>query len=274
MHGITKFADLDTTEISKYLFGFRKRSSAGVQAASKMRSAYSPPTKSASVEEPASVDWSSSMATPVKDQGYCGSCWAFSATEQIESDAIRAGILSTDDSLSPQQIVSCDTVDYGCNGGNTETAYRYVNTAGGLVSDSSYPYKSYWGQTGTCLLDSSSGSSSSSSEYLVSVSSFTSVPSSESAMATHLLYTGPLSVCLAASTWTSYTSGVVTHCDIEVDHCVQVTGLNRDDPANPYWIVRNSWGTTWGLDGYIHLSYGSDTCSITYDPTYTSVVSV
>lgn len=100
-----------------------------------------------------SVDWSDIYTTAVKDQGYCGSCWAFSATEQIESDSIRAGYLTTSDNLSPQQIVSCDTTDLGCGGGNPETAYMYVAKAGGLTSDSQYPYTSYWAVTGQCLVD-------------------------------------------------------------------------------------------------------------------------
>eukprot|EP00966_Prymnesium_polylepis_P098755 2286612-Prymnesium_polylepis.1 len=88
------------------------------------------------------VDWRShspAILTPVKDQGQCGSCWAFSATEQIETNvAMATGHLYT---LAPQQIVSCDKTDLGCNGGNTETAYEYVSKSG-LEAESSYPYKS------------------------------------------------------------------------------------------------------------------------------------
>ena len=96
---------------------------------------------------------------------------AFSVTEQIESDSIISGFyndsniitlyqsvgyLSTSDTLSPQQIVSCDTTDYGCDGGNTETAYAYVIKAGGLSTNSAYPYSSYYGTSGSCLTTSSS----------------------------------------------------------------------------------------------------------------------
>jgi C1A family cysteine protease len=96
-----------------------------------------------------SVDWTGILTTGVKDQGYCGSCWAVSATEQIETDSILAGLLNTTDTLSVQQIVSCDTssngvsasmVNYGCNGGNTETAYEYIESVGGLTTDALYPY--------------------------------------------------------------------------------------------------------------------------------------
>merc|ERR1712137_1277273 len=98
------------------------------------------------------VDWRSAspaVLTPVKDQGQCGSCWAFSATEQIETDvALATGKLL---SLSPQQITSCDKTDDGCNGGNTETAYDYVKKAGGIEASSSDPYSSgSRGKTGKC----------------------------------------------------------------------------------------------------------------------------
>ena len=86
-------------------------------------------------------------------------------------------------------------------------------------------------------------------------------------MIDYVLGTGPLSVCLDASTWSSYTSGIVTAaaCGTDVDHCVQAVGLNEDDG---YWIVRNSWGTSWGLDGYIWLELGTNACQITTDPSY------
>merc|ERR1719454_1119926 len=88
------------------------------------------------------VDWRTKGAvTPVKDQGDCGSCWAFSATEEIESAVFMAtGKLET---LSTQQIISCDKTDQGCNGGDTVTAYKYVEKSGGLDSASDYPDKSH-----------------------------------------------------------------------------------------------------------------------------------
>jgi C1A family cysteine protease len=87
-------------------------------------------------------------------------------------------------------------------------------------------------------------------------------------MINYVLAKGPLSICLAASTWSSYTSGIVSSCDKNVDHCVQVVGVDTD---NDYWIVRNSWGTDWGESGYIYLKTGQNTCYITYDPTYAAV---
>merc|ERR1711975_55899 len=101
----------------------------------------------------ATVDWRTKGAvTAVKDQGQCGSCWAFSTTEEIESSVFMAtGKLLT---LSTQQIISCDKVDDGCNGGNTETAYKYIKKAGGIDTASDYPDKSHKsGRTGKCGWD-------------------------------------------------------------------------------------------------------------------------
>jgi len=246
IHGITKFADLSVEEFKSHYLGYVAPSS--------------PPNKKTIQQVVAAnhsvMDWSRIYTTSVKDQGYCGSCWAFSATEQIESDSIRLGLLNTNITLSPEQIVQCDSVDAGCNGGNTETAFEYVQKAGGLQSDNDYPYTSYYDTTGTCV--------SNSSEYIVTVTDYYSIEG-ESDMATYVLSTGPLSICLSAETWSTYTSGILTTCPTEVDHCVQAVGVNLDEN---YWIVRNSWGTEWGLDGYIWLEYGSDMCSISYDPKY------
>merc|ERR1719453_1492153 len=95
-----------------------------------------------------SKDWTGKYTTPVKNQAQCGSCWAFSATEQIESDSMRT--LGTNYILSPEQIVQCDKTSYGCNGGWTEHAYNYVKSTGGITTNSNYPYTSGTGVTGQC----------------------------------------------------------------------------------------------------------------------------
>jgi len=162
--------------------------------------------------------------------------------------------------LSPEQIVQCDRTSLGCNGGWTESAYKYAQKTGGLELDASYPYTSYKGVTGSCAVDSK--------KFVVTVDSYTTV-SGEAAMASYVQSTGPLSVCLDATTWNSYTGGIMSECGSSVDHCVQAVGV--DASANGYWKVRNSWGTSWGESGYIRLAYGANTCSITNDPTYATV---
>ncbi|RYG65161.1 hypothetical protein EON64_12505 [archaeon] len=204
-------------------------------------------------------DWvTAGKTTAVKDQGYCGSCWAFSATEQIESDAIIANKLSKNTPLSPEQVTQCTTGSHGCNGGWTEKAYKYVQSVKGLVTDATYPYTSYQGTTGTCKVDTS--------KAVVGITGYTTV-SGEQNMANYMLSSGPLSVCLDASSWNSYTGGIMSVCGKSVDHCVQAVGVD----TTSYWKVRNSWGTKWGESGYIRLKYGQNTCAITNDPTFVKI---
>lgn len=250
VHGITKFSDLSQAEFeSRYLLSRPDTKTGGAI----LDSSYGEADTTASL-----VDWTGKYTTAVKDQGYCGSCWAFSAAEQIESDSIRT--LGKKWTLSPEQLVQCDTTSQGCNGGWTEHAYKYVKNAGGIETDSSYPYTSYKGVTGSCAVASS--------KFVVTVSNYYTV-SGESSMASYVQKTGPLSVCLDASSWNSYTGGIMKTCGKSVDHCVQAVGV--DATSSGYWKVRNSWGTSWGEAGYIRLAYGSNTCNIANDPTYVAV---
>lgn len=203
------------------------------------------------------VDWRTKGAvTEVKDQGQCGSCWAFSATEAIESYSfLSSGKLVA---LSPQQITSCDKTDGGCNGGNTETAYGYVQKAGGIETSADYPYTSGGGNTGICKFDSS--------KVAVKINGYKSVAKGETNLKA-ALNNGPVSVCLAADAFQSYRSGILKSCPGQVDHCVQAVGYD-DTNSPPYWIVRNSWATSWGEQGYIRVESGKDLCKISDDVTY------
>jgi len=222
---------------------------------------------SGQVELPKSFDWrdQTGAVTPVKNQGQCGSCWAFSATENIESVWAIQGKHELVE-LAPQQIVSCDKVDQGCNGGDTPTAYKYVMSAGGLELESDYPYTSgNSGVTGSCKADKS--------KNVASISGFEYATRSknETAMAEYLYTKVPLSICVDASSWQFYHHGVVKTCGRQLDHCVMITGWNVDPSAGPYWIVLNSWGTNWGQQGYIYVEQGKDTCGIATEPTSATV---
>lgn len=200
------------------------------------------------------VDWTGIYTTPVRDQGYCGSCWAFSATEQIESDAMRQHGVSY--VLSVEQLVDCTPL-CGCLGGETETAYDYVRVEGGLETEEKYPYTAYFGRAGDCA--------ASKRKEVVGVRSYTTIYGEDN-MAAYVKSTGPLSVCLSATGWEYYTGGIMETCPKYVNHCVQAVGV--DDSRGGYWKVRNSYGENWGEDGYIRLAYGQNTCFITRDPTY------
>mmetsp|Transcript_7399 Transcript_7399/g.10994 ORF Transcript_7399/g.10994 Transcript_7399/m.10994 type:complete len:333 (+) Transcript_7399:106-1104(+) len=254
-HGITIFSDLTQEEFSNGYLG-SKRGSAPKSDIKKV-------VTSVEAAKGDNVDWTGVYTTPVKDQGYCGSCWAFSATEQLESDSMR--VLGTSYILSAEQTTQCTNyvIGGGCGGGFTESAYNYMKSTGGLVQDSDYPYtkKTYEGITGACEVDTSLD--------VVSITGYTQIKG-ETNMANYMLATGPLSVCVAAEVWNSYTGGIMSVCPGGVDHCVQAVGVNTG--ANGYWKVRNSWGTRWGESGYIRLAYGQNTCDITDDATYVDPV--
>jgi len=206
-----------------------------------------------SVGAPSSFDWRSrsGVVTPVYNQGQCGSCWAFSATENIESRWALAGNALT--SLSMQQIVSCDTTDGGCNGGWPYNAYQYVIGAGGQDSYASYPYTA---ENTPCQFNPSA--------IVAKPRSWTYVTQSEdeAQMVNYLYANGPLSVCVDASEWSFYTGGIypASSCTTSIDHCVDAVGYNL--AGSPYWIIRNSWGTDWGLSGYMQLQYCADACAV------------
>lgn len=252
IHGINKFSDMSQDEFRRTFLGSvaNKRGSDNVV------------TEIPSTTSSTSADWTGVYTTPVKDQGYCGSCWAFSATEQLESDYWRK--TGTEVILSTEQVTQCAAGAFGCGGGWTETAYAYIKNEGGLETDANYPYTSGTsGQTGKC--------SAVHALEVVSLSSFTTISGSstsevETNMANYMLATGPLSVCVDANNWSTYRSGILTKCGQQVDHCVQAVGVNIG--ANGYWKVRNSWGTSWGESGYIRLAYGENLCAITNDATY------
>ena len=252
-HGITRFADLTNDEFKNTFLGYKNTTN------NNAKTVYTPYYEGNETY----VNWANIYTTSIKDQGYCGSCWAFSAVEQIESDAIRLGLLTADDELSIEQIVQCDDYDKGCNGGNTATAFEYVISAGGIEYENQYPYTSYYDITGDCK-------NTDDENYAVNIDEYYLITDEES-MISHIFSTGPISICVDASTWSSYVSGIITNCGMEVDHCVQVVGLSKDDG---YWIVRNSWGTEWGIDGYIWLEAGVNMCNIAYDPKYVNAVVV
>lgn len=281
-HGVTRFADMTTAEFKANFLGFDlggKDLSEVVSTAKDGDFYYlmgsSSRGSSEDAETATAVDWTGTYAGSIKDQGYCGSCWAFSAASQIESDAIRASQITVLDTLSQQQIISCDTIDSGCYGGVPIYAYYYVYKTGGLSLNETYPYTSYYMQPSKCLdstvefkvrlflfVDNWLGSHRVDVVFdyyvrsvlccvvQVTVTDYY-LLSSEEAMEKHVLTTGPLSACVDASTWTSYTSGVMSVCGHNVDHCVQIVGVDTDEG---YWLIRNSWGTSWGINGYIKLS--------------------
>jgi len=206
---------------------------------------------------PVSFDWNSyGVVTPVYNQAGCGSCWAFSTTENIESMWAIAG--HGLNSLAMQQLVDCDTEDHGCGGGNPPIAYQYVIGTGGMEDNNDY---SYTGEIGYCQFNAG--------DIVASIHSwgYLTTVDNENEMASWTYQHGPPSICVAAQYWQFYSSGVITqNCGNEIDHCVQLTGWSSPDGI-PAWNVRNSWGTNWGYSGYVFVLRGYDVCAIGQEVT-------
>ena len=213
---------------------------------------------------PASVDWTTEgVVTPVKDQGQCGSCWAFSSTGSIEGAwALKNKMLYN---LSEQELVDCSVPqgNQGCNGGLMDYAFQYV-VSSGLTTDEAYPYTA----TGPNACKNSS-------RPVVSLSGFKDVPTNSEVALMTAVVQQPVSVAVEAdqSVFQFYSSGVMTKaCGTNLDHGVLLVGYGTVG-GQDYYKVKNSWGADWGDKGYILLGRGaafgqSGQCGIQMDPSF------
>lgn len=258
--GINQFTDLTPEEFRAQYINGGLRTEVGSYGCKSFSSSAS--------GAPASIDWRTKGAvTSVKDQGQCGSCWTFSSTGAVEGAwAISTGKLVD---LAEQELVDCATgISYGshgCNGGQMEGAFKYI-IEHGQCALSSYPYTAKDGSCQQCTA-------------VAHISSCSDVKPNDQISLKAAVSQQPVAIAIEADTryFQSYSSGVLTSssCGTNLDHGVLIVGYGAEN-GQDYWLVKNSWGTTWGDKGYVKIARSSSTndagiCGIAMDPSFPSV---
>ncbi|CAF1091665.1 unnamed protein product [Adineta ricciae] len=240
---MNKFGDMTNEEINRQMNGL------DMSLKNKMDVDHHTFRAPANVAIPASVDWrTKGYVTPVKDQGQCGSCWAFSATGSLEGQHFAKAQQLV--SLSEQNLVDCSGSqgNMGCYGGLMDYAFQYIKVNNGIDTETSYPYEA---RDDTCRFQTK--------DVGATDTGFADIPShDENALQSAIATVGPISVAIDASqsSFHFYHSGVYNEpacSSFQLDHGVLAVGYDSQSGSD-YYIVKNSWGTSWGSDGYIWMS--------------------
>ncbi|KAJ4954930.1 hypothetical protein NE237_011713 [Protea cynaroides] len=213
---------------------------------------------------PISMDWRKKGAvTPIKDQGDCGSCWAFSAVAAMEGiTELKTGQLL---SLSEQELVDCDSSNNGCDGGWMDQAFQFIIQNQGLTTESNYPYE---GINGTC-------NEKKAANRARTITGYEDVPTRNEQALLKAVANQPVSISIdaAGDPFKFYSSGIFTGiCGTESNHAVTLIGYGVNEEGIKYWLAKNSWGTSWGEDGYMRIQRDvapkEGLCGLALNPSY------
>jgi len=254
-NGITQFSDLTQQEFKQKFLNLNYDAMAITN--------FEPYHLKISNEAPDSLDWRSTRVTDVKNQGMCSAAWAFSTVGNLEGlYAAHYGELLD---LSESVIIDCDTNDNGCNGGLMEYAFKWL-VNNGIMTEADYPYS---GHKGECTIDIDKC-------IPMTITGFKKLGSSSSVysccdeeeMKEFLYEIGPLSIAFNANPLSTYASGIIDLTSAQcppsgINHAALLVGYGTDSSSGlDYWIVKNSWGKTWGESGYFRIRRGNGTCGI------------
>ncbi|XP_067136548.1 cathepsin L-like [Centruroides vittatus] len=256
--GLNEYSDLTRQEFVKMMNGLKR----GANSTAKPLYTF---TRLSNVVLPDTVDWrDKGMVTGVKNQLQCGSCWAFSTTGSLEGQhKKKTGKLV---SLSEQNLMDCsgNEGNMGCEGGLMDNAFEYIKINKGIDTEKSYPYEAI---DDTCRFKRSSVGAT--------CTGYVDIPSGdEDALKQAVATIGPISVAIDAShdSFQDYQHGVYYEDDCspaELDHGVLVVGYGTTDDGQDYWLVKNSWGTSWGINGYIKMARNhNNQCGIASQASY------
>uniref|UniRef100_A0A6G1SAY7 Cathepsin L n=1 Tax=Aceria tosichella TaxID=561515 RepID=A0A6G1SAY7_9ACAR len=205
---------------------------------------------------PDEVDWRKveNRVSPVKDQGFCGSCWAFATVGVLEGQQVVRNYTKKLISLSAQNVIDCSELNSGCGGGFPKWALEDIAELGGIESDSDYPYEAQ-DHFDRCKFNENLSVMTTNGYYKF-------YEMGEEILKKLLATFGPVSVLVDSSTWQDYESGVHECEPGDIDHAVLAVGYGTDPRLGDYWIIKNSWSDGWGEKGYIRLRRGLSACSI------------